>query len=254
VITPPIYSLILYSMNLAIDLGNTAVKWAVFEDKNLIFRSKFDYSNLNEELKSIEKYQITNVAFSSVIQVPNELNNFFSKYDFVLKIDQNSAIPINNSYETPLSLGMDRLMNAVAASHLFQENPVLIIDCGTCLKIDFLSSDQGFEGGSIAPGLAMRYKSLNHYTHQLPLLEPKIFNDLIGRSTIDSIHNGVMSGMTNEIIGSINAYLEKYPALKLIITGGDYHYFQNIIEKKAIFAEPDLTLIGINLILLHNIK
>ena len=241
-------------MNLAIDLGNTALKWAVFEDKNLIFRGKFDYSNLKEDLSSLEKYQISSVAFSTVVQIPDDVKNFFGQYNFVLSINQNAAVPIKNSYETPQTLGLDRLMNAVAADYLFKNNNVLVIDCGTCLKIDFVSLDNGFEGGAIAPGLAMRYKSLNQFTHQLPLLEPHRFNDLTGKSTEDSIHNGIMSGMAYEIIGAVEAYSEKYPDLKLIITGGDYHCFQDIIEKKAIFAEPDLTLIGINLIHLHNIE
>jgi type III pantothenate kinase len=240
-------------MNLAIDLGNTALKWAVFEDKNLIFRGNFDYLNLKEDLKFFEKLPITNVAYSSVIQIPIELINFFSQFRFALSIDKNSSCPIKNSYETPETLGMDRLVNAVGAKHLYENHNVLIIDCGTCLKTDFVSVQNGFEGGAIAPGIAMRYKALNYYTHQLPLLEPNQFNALTGRNTNDSIHNGVMSGIANEINGNIQVYLEKHQDLKIIITGGDYHYFQGILEKKAIFAEPDLTLIGINLILLHNI-
>jgi type III pantothenate kinase len=241
-------------MNLAIDLGNTALKWAVFEDKNLIFRGKFDYLNLLEDLKSLEKFQISRVAYTTVIEVPEELKYFLSQFDFVLPINQNSTFPFGNTYETPQTLGIDRLMNALAANNLFSKNNVLVIDCGTCLKIDFVSFKNGFEGGAIAPGLKMRYKALNQFTHQLPLLEPKQFNNLTGKNTTDSIHNGVISGMANEIIGAVNAYAENYPDLKLIITGGDYLYFQDIIEKKAIFAEPNLTLIGINLILLHNIK
>ncbi len=241
-------------MNLAIDLGNTALKWAVFEDKNLIFRGKFDYLNLLEDLKSLEKFQISRVAYTTVIEVPEELKYFLSQFDFVLPINQNSTFPLGNAYETPQTLGIDRLMNAVAANNLFSNNNVLVIDCGTCLKIDFVSIANGFEGGSIAPGLNMRYKALKQFTHQLPLLEPKQFNNLTGKNTSDSIHNGVMSGMANEIIGAVNAYAENYLDLKLIITGGDYLYFQDIIEKKAIFAEPNLTLIGINLLLLHNIE
>jgi type III pantothenate kinase len=241
-------------MNLAIDLGNTALKWAVFEDKNLIFRGKFDYLNLLEDLKSLEKFQISRVAYTTVIEVPEELKYFSSQFDFVLPIDQSSAFPIGNAYETPQTLGIDRLINAVAANNLFPKNNVLVIDCGTCLKIDFVSFKNGFEGGAIAPGLNMRYKALNQFTHQLPLLDPKQFINLTGKNTSDSIHNGVMAGMSNEIIGAVNAYAENYLDLKLIITGGDHLYFQDIIEKKAIFAEPNLTLIGINLLLLHNIE
>ena len=241
-------------MNLAIDLGNTALKWAIFDDKNLIYRGKFDYSNLISDLSTLEKFQISKVAYSSVIQVPEVLNEFLRCYNSVLPISRACLFPINSIYETPESLGIDRLTNAVAATSLYAGFDVLVIDCGTCLKVDFVSLKNGFEGGAISPGLSMRYKALNQFTHQLPYLEPKHFNQLTGKNTSDSIHNGVMNGMANEIAGAIRAYQEKYPNIKLVITGGDYHYFQNLMEKKAIFAEPDLTLIGINLILLHNIE
>lgn len=241
-------------MNLAIDLGNTALKWAIFDDKNLIYRGKFDYSNLNSDLSALEKFEIKNVAYSSVIQVPEVLNEFLRRYNSVLPIIRDCLFPINSIYETPETLGIDRLTNAVAATSLYAGFDVLVIDCGTCLKVDFVSVKHGFEGGAIAPGLNMRYKALNQFTHQLPYLEPKHFNNLTGKNTSDSIHNGVMTGIMNEIAGAIQAYQEKYPEIKLVITGGDYHYFQELMEKKAIFAEPDLTLIGINLILLHNIE
>ena len=241
-------------MNLAIDLGNTALKWAIFDDKNLIYRGKFDYSNLNADLLTLSKFQIKNVAYSSVIQVPEVLNEFLRCYNSVLPISRDCLFPINSIYETPESLGIDRLTNAVAATSLYAGFDVLVIDCGTCLKVDFVSLKNGFEGGAISPGLSMRYKALSQFTHQLPYSEPKHFNQLTGKNTSDSIHNGVMNGMANEIAGAIRAYHEKYPNIKLVITGGDYHYFQDLMEKKAIFAEPDLTLIGINLILLHNIE
>ena len=241
-------------MNLAIDLGNTALKWAIFDDKNLIYRGKFDYSNLTSDLSTLDKFQISKVAYSSVIQVPNELNSFLSRIDSILPINQNCSLPLNITYETQETLGIDRLTNAVAVRNLYAGFDVLVIDCGTCLKVDFVSLKNGFEGGAISPGLSMRYKALNQFTHQLPSLEPQLFRHLTGRNTSDSIHNGVMNGMANEIAGAIRAYQEKYPDIKLVITGGDYHYFQDLMEKKAIFAEPDLTLIGINLILLHNIE
>ncbi|MFM7017010.1 MAG: type III pantothenate kinase [Bacteroidota bacterium] len=239
-------------MNLIIDLGNTAVKWALFEVKNLIVKGKSSYSDLDKEIQNWLSYPILNVAISAVVEVPSSLNNFLEKYDYVLKIDNKCSIPIKNSYKTPSSLGADRLVNAVAASYIADDGDVLVIDCGTCIKIDYTSKYKGFVGGSISPGVRMRYASLNHFTAKLPLLEPGEWTGLFGADTNDSIHHGVMNGVLYEINGAIENYQSQIPEIKIILTGGDLHFFQNLIEKKAIFAEPDLTLTGINLILLHN--
>lgn len=240
-------------MNLAIDLGNTAAKWALFEGKNLIFKGKFQFSDCNEVIEMWRSKGVVNVAIASVIEIPEAITNFFGSCNSVLKINQHIQFPIKNAYKSPETLGVDRLVNAVAACELFQNADVLVIDCGTCLKIDFTSDKEGFIGGAIAPGLQMRYKSLNNYTAKLPLLNPVFFNELTGKNTDESIHNGVIHGMAYEIMGSIENYSSFYSDFKIIITGGDYHYFQDVIEKKTIFAEPDLTLIGINILLLLNI-
>ena len=241
-------------MNLVLDLGNTALKWAIFDDKNLIFRGKLDYSNVVYEFPEWSKYDIKQVAVSTVIEIQNQLKKIFETFDSVLFINQNVSLPIKNSYQTPDSLGMDRLVNAVAARYLSNKQETLVVDCGTCLKIDLSTIENGFVGGSISPGITMRYEALHNFTHKLPLLKPMNFNKLTGVSTNDSIHNGVICGINNEILGSIENYKREFPDIHIIITGGDLSFLEKITEKKAIFAEPDLTLIGINLILLHNIQ
>lgn len=241
-------------MNLVLDLGNTAFKWAIFDDKNLIFRGKLDYSNVVFEFPEWSKYDIKQVAVSTVIEIPYQLKKILEAFDFVLNINHNVSLPIKNSYQTPGSLGVDRLVNAVAARYLSDKQETLVIDCGTCLKIDLSTLENGFVGGSISPGINMRYEALHNYTHKLPSLKPMNFNKLTGISTNDSIHNGVICGINNEILGSIENYEREFPDIHIIITGGDLCYLEKITEKKAIFVEPDLTLIGINLILLHNIQ
>jgi type III pantothenate kinase len=241
-------------MNLVLDLGNTALKWAIFDDKNLIFRGKLDYSNVVYEFPEWSKYDIKQVAVSTEIEIQNQLKKIFETFDSVLFINQNVSLPIKNSYQTPDSLGMDRLVNAVAARYLSNKQETLVVDCGTCLKIDLSTIENGFVGGSISPGITMRYEALHNFTHKLPLLKPMNFNKLTGVSTNDSIHNGVICGINNEILGSIENYKREFPDIHIIITGGDLSFLEKITEKKAIFAEPDLTLIGINLILLHNIQ
>ena len=113
----------------------------------------------------------------------------------------------------------------------------------TCIKFDFISSDAVYEGGSIAPGIYLRYKSLNDYTSNLPLLNDTKQTSLIGHNTSNSIISGVLNGMNAEIIGMINRYNEKFGSIDIYLTGGDIRYF-DIPQKNNIFAVENLTILG----------
>jgi type III pantothenate kinase len=240
-------------MNLVLDLGNTALKWAIYDGKNLIVKGKFSYVEWSNKHIEWMEFDIQHVAIAAVIDLPNEIENYLKRFNSVLIVDANTRLPIKNSYKTPETLGVDRLVNAVGAISMTTNNEVLVIDCGTCLKLDLVTRSNGFIGGAISPGVNMRYASLEHFTSKLPHLHPSQYGGLTGTSTSESIHNGVMNGMINEILGTIENYQNSFPNIHIIITGGDMDYFQKITEKKPIFAEPDLTLVGINLILLHNL-
>ncbi|MEP7264609.1 MAG: type III pantothenate kinase, partial [Bacteroidota bacterium] len=121
----------------------------------------------------------------------------------------------------------------------------------TCLKFDFISSDGVYSGGAISPGLQMRYEALHSFTDQLPLLAPAEETPLIGNSTAQSIHSGIVNGMIAEIEGITASYQNQFANVRLILTGGDSRYFLNHL-KKSIFADPELTLKGLQFILLHN--
>jgi type III pantothenate kinase len=235
-------------MNLVIDVGNTAVKVGVFKDNTLLFSETYLPSNIVGLLNNLENFPIDTALLSAVSLVDPQLLNFLNGLNRFFRLDTNSPLPIKNNYQTPSTLGADRLSNAVGASFLYPSKPVLVIDAGTCLKFDFVHPTDGYLGGSISPGLQMRYKSLNHYTAALPLLEPIEFVDLIGNDTKSSIHSGIINGMISEIDGIIGQYLHIFPDLVVVITGGDHHFFLNRL-KTHIFAAPNLTLIGLEVIL-----
>ena len=127
---------------------------------------------------------------------------------------------IRDRYKTPLTIGNDRLALAAAASLLYPKSNKIIIDVGTCITIDFIDHNNNFFGGSISPGIDMRYKSLNNYTANLPLLEISDKFIFPGDSTETSIHSGVIGGVCNEINGFINNISSKYDDVKVILTGG----------------------------------
>ena len=99
-------------------------------------------------------------------------------------------------------------------------------------------------GGSIAPGIDLRYKSLNDYTGKLPLISNKLNTQLVGNDTKSSIHSGVINGINAEINGLIEMYSEQFSGLTFFMTGGDARYF-DIDSKNDIFADENLTLIGL---------
>ena len=145
----------------------------------------------------------------------------------------------------------DRIGLVSAAFFKFPNENSLVVDIGTCITYDFIDSKNIYHGGAISPGINMRYKSLNKFTSNLPLLEFDNVEKLIGSSTEESIHIGVYNGIIGEINEYINRLEKKYLKLNVIITGGDSTFLLNKI-KNAIFADQDFLAIGLNNILKHN--
>ncbi|NBR15379.1 MAG: type III pantothenate kinase, partial [Crocinitomicaceae bacterium] len=219
--------------------GNTRFKLALFEEDTLKEIRFFQEKELL--FTFLKKDDI--VALSSVLE-----NDFLSeleeKVGFVFQIHNDLKLPFLNVYETPNTLGIDRLCNAAAISTQFIGQNRLCIDLGTCIKFDFLNAQNEFVGGSISPGLLMRYKALNTFTARLPLLQPAKHIELIGKNTEESLQTGVQLGMRAEIEGMMELYKEQYQDLKIFVTGGDAHYF-DFEQKNSIFADDNLTLKGI---------
>src|SRR5690606_6792967 len=152
---------------------------------------------------------------------------------------------IINCYDTPDTLGKDRLAGAVAGAHLYPGKNVLIIDAGTAITYDMVHSMNQYVGGSISPGINMRFKALHTFTKRLPLYEPTMYDKLTGTDTYQSIMSGVMVGARAEMDGIINEYEQKYQSLITILTGGDAIYFDKKL-KSNIFATSNLVLSGLN--------
>lgn len=237
-------------MNLAIDIGNTASKYGIFMGSDLISAGvvlKDDFSSFDAALSTND---IHRVIYSAVAEVSTEFQKRIHDFPSVVALTVHTKLPIRNDYLTPDTLGKDRLANACAAASLFPNAEVLVIDAGTCLKFDFVSSDGSYKGGGISPGLRMRFKALSDQTAHLPLLMPQSHPELIGRNTVESIQSGVVNGMMGEINEIIRQYFDLYPRLEVILTGGDADFFLNQF-KSRIFAAPYLTLIGLNHIVLN---
>jgi type III pantothenate kinase len=117
------------------------------------------------------------------------------------------------------------------------------VDAGTCIKFDLINANSEYCGGSISPGIALRYRSLNEHTANLPLLSPAAW-ELLGVSTEKSLHSGVMGSVVAEITWRLQEYRNLYETLTVYLTGGDAHYF-DMGQKNSIFVDENLTLKGI---------
>ncbi|GAB5565573.1 MAG: type III pantothenate kinase [Winogradskyella sp.] len=240
-------------MNLIVDVGNTFVKFAVFSQNRLNFKQSFELSHFKERYQHLKKRfpKLKSAIVSSVGKLPDDHLRLLQKDIDVLLLNHQIELPFINSYSTPKTLGVDRIALVSASVNQFPNHDVLIIDAGTCITYDFISNKNEYLGGAISPGIRLRYKSLNDFTANLPLLEKSIPENITGNSTESSIHSGVVMGVTKELDGVIDNYLLKYPDLKIILTGGDTEFLGNQL-KNSIFANANFLLEGLNFILEFN--
>lgn len=242
-------------MNLCIDQGNSRTKIALFDEngairKSLVYRS-FSSADI-ERLFSL--YSISDSIISSVANIEPAVVNTLHRLSrhFVL-FDHNTPVPIRNGYDTPETLGQDRLAAAIGAVTLCPDTNLLIIDAGTAITYDFVTAEGEYIGGNIAPGIKMRFTSLRQMTKRLPLVEADE-NELIplfGRNTRDAIAAGVIRGVTYEARGYIESLSRQVDSFKTCITGGSASFICNHLRGPVVF-ERNLVLIGLNRILLHN--
>ena len=230
-----------------IDAGNSLIKLGVCIKAEIVSMSSFNsLALLKQELEPHVP-----IALSSVLN-SNFKEDLKNVQNPVFLVSHQVKLPFKINYLTPSTLGIDRICNVAAISKTNQFTNRLIIDIGTCIKFDFLNDKNEYEGGSISPGLKLRFKALNLFTDKLPLIEIFEKVNLIGNSTESSMQSGVQNGIESEIKGLISKYREKYQDLSIYITGGDAHYF-DLAQKNNIFADEILTLKGILEIYLLNV-
>ena len=237
-------------MKLIIDIGNTAVKAALFEAKQLITSTVFNDCTLQNILVFIGKQTISETIISSVKLVDSDLKQIIQYFDAHL-LNESTLLPITIDYETPSTLGKDRIAAIVGASFLFPNQDILVLDAGTCLTIDFINKRKIYKGGRISLGIAMRYKALNQFTSNLPLCEFSDSSMIMGYDTNSSIISGVQQGILAEVREIINIYKMENKDTIIIVTGGDCFFFETEL-KSSIFAYPFLIMEGLNEILDYN--
>lgn len=234
---------------LVIDAGNTRIKVGLFENADLKEVQHFG----NDELDALKNYLFPFALVPTIIaSVRSDKNTKWLqrlvKNSILFRNDM--PLPIQICYETPHTLGVDRIANALAAAMITKGN-ALVVDIGTCVKYDFIDAQKNYQGGAISPGIGLRYRSMHEFTGKLPLISDRENAPIIGKNTLDAMRSGVINGLNREILGFIEEYQRIYPELTIFLTGGDHQYF-DLEVKNGIFVDENLTLKGLLTALIHD--
>ena len=240
------------ALNLIIDIGNTAAKVALFDGGEMVEV----LTESNQSLDCLEalcaKYPVEQGIVATVIDLSERVLAALVALPFpLLWLDSKTPLPVTNLYETPETLGYDRMAAVVGANEQYPRRDILVIDAGTCITYEFIDSKGQYHGGNISPGMQMRFKALNQFTGRLPLIDSNGRKLPMGRDTETAIRAGVLKGMEYEISGYIESMKHKYPELLVFLTGGDDFSFDSSV-KSVIFADRFLVLKGLNRILNYN--
>lgn len=241
------------SFNLSIDWGNTLVKAGLFEKGQLTNTFSFPAQDAHMRLVDlIEEHKPPYAIISSVSSKSAELEEMLEgKVKKLIKMNDKTPLPIMNAYSSD-NVGADRLAMAVGAHHANPGKNNLVVCLGTCVTYNFIQNTRTFRGGAISPGLQMRLKAMHEFTDRLPDVSLKGETLLLGYDTETCMRSGAVFGIMSEIDGMVSEFASKYPHFNAVLTGGDMPYFEGKL-KSEIFADPDIILKGLNIILKHNV-
>ncbi len=249
--------------NLVIDWGNTSMKTGWFVNDVLVETGR--YANSEALLDGITSRPVTQALISSTSRPTEEIKEQLAGINAGLIVfNSQTLVPLRKAYDTPTTLGADRVAAAVGAITLFPGQDCLILDLGTCLTADLVDRDSVFQGGLISPGLRMRFRAMHEQTARLPLVETPAdwsdldwssldWPDLTAKNTQAALRSGVMNGLAFELTGIVESYRRERPGLVVLLCGGDAPAFESRL-KPPIFVVPELVLMGLNRILRYNVE
>lgn len=249
-------------MMLCIDVGNSHIYGGVFagEDIRLRFRHTSQVSTSDELgifLKSVLRENqcspeaIKNIAICSVVpQLDYSLRSaclkYFSVDPFFLQAGVKTGL--NIKYRNPIEVGADRIANAIAATQTYPGKNIIVIDFGTATTFCVITAQKAYLGGAILPGVRLSVDALATKTAKLPPVEIVKTEQVVGRSTIESMQSGVFYGALGacrELIMRIKDESFSDQEVLVLATGG----FASLFDKQGIYdyIVPDLVLQGIRI-------
>lgn len=232
------------SISICFDFGNTRLKAGIFNENELLWVRVLDNAETSTIQALMDEWKPQKTILSSVIHHSKEIENLLSKQSQFHLLGPDSKINFTTPVGKPSTIGADRLALVSAAVDIFPLQHNLIISLGTCITYNFVNNSHEFLGGSISPGMQMRFKAMHEQTALLPLVEASNEFTLVGYDTKTNLLSGVIMGISAEIEGIINLYEQKYGNFNVLLTGGDICYFVPHL-KKRIFADQNLIFKGL---------
>ncbi len=229
---------------LCLDFGNTRLKAAVFENDRLNEIIVLHENVLQRLNQIIDQYKPDKSILSSVIDHDKQVEKLLKDHSQFHKLSNNSKLPFAVPVGKPETVGTDRLAIAAASVFLFPHQNNLAIALGSCITYNFINTSNELIGGSISPGMEMRFKAMHQFTAKLPLAEAEWNVPLIGYDTKTNLQSGVVLGMAKEIDGLIDAYNDRFSNFNVLLTGGDIVIVEPHLKNK-IFADSDLIFKGL---------
>lgn len=238
-------------IRLCLDFGNTRLKYALFDEDHMVESATLINDSIPVIQELLDKYAPDASILSSVINHTPEIETILAERTSFHKLSHLTKLPFTVPVGKPETMGADRIALAAAAVKFYPGKNNLVIGLGTAITYNFINKYNEFLGGSISPGMELRFKSLNDYTALLPLVKKDWNFPLVGYDTKTNILSGVILGMVKEIDGIIDAYTEKYENFNVVLTGGDSSYF-GVHLKNTIFADPEFLFKGLYAISFYN--
>ena len=232
------------SVSICFDFGNTRLKAAIFNQKELVEEVYFENGDVPEINTLLDKWKPSKTILSSVIHHDKNIESLLYERSKFHLLGSSTKINFTTPVGKPETIGADRLALVAAAVDLFPNQHNLAIALGTCITYNFVNIHHEFLGGAISPGMQMRFKAMHEQTALLPLIKPSNEFPLVGYDTKTNLLSGVILGIAAEIDGIIAAYAEKYANFNVLLTGGDICYFAPHL-KKRIFADQNLIFKGL---------
>src|ERR1700759_728136 len=229
---------------LCFDFGNTRLKYALFNNKEFQKEAVLDDDATSTIEKIIGETKPARSILSSVINHNADIETLLASKTKFHKLSNQSKLPFTTPVGKPETIGADRLALVAAAVYFYPDQHNLIIGLGSCITYNFVNKFHEFLGGSISPGLEMRFKSMNEYTAKLPLVKADSNFPLVGYDTKTNLQSGVILGIAKEMDGIIDEYALRYGNFNVHLTGGDMRFFVPLLKNK-IFANPNLIFKGL---------
>ncbi len=231
-------------ISLCLDFGNTRLKVAIFNGREFQEEISLPDATLDTITSLMTQWNPQKVILSSVINHDPAIETLMASRTAFHKLSHASLLPLTTPVGKPETIGADRLALVAAAVDLFPKQHNLVIGLGTCITYNFINNQHEFLGGSISPGMNMRFRAMHEQTALLPYIKAESPFPLIGYDTKTNLLSGVIWGMTKEIDGIIDEYALKYSNFNVLLTGGDMPFFVPHL-KNRIFADPNLIFKGL---------